>query len=183
MKPALLLPVLSAAMAVILHSMTATAADIASCDDKGDGWDAVEQYIWHQACNDQIADLSGQTSREVSPDFLRVLLRTPRYRDGIAPRGLYLENAVITGDLDLSNLQLKYGVLIEESEFRGNLKLYGLMTDDQVSFYRSQIHGNADLSYISTRVDVGFEGATIDKGLKLHNAHIGRRLVLNHAEV
>lgn len=132
------------------------------------------------------ADCAFPTMVEIRPDLLRWMCSDPSAKALIDPRGLRIENAHISGTLDLRNIVIEFllrihGCIVDGDIILADARLrtvgFNGTTCEQLNAHRSLVAGEVFLSSDGDRpfrsASVRFIDATINGNLTADNAEIG----------
>src|SRR5208282_460679 len=92
---------------VVQHALDGTVAD---CSNLGGGDDRAKPEKWHASCN-------------VRADLIRWLVVDREARKQVDPRGVQIQGARITGDLDLSSTNIPFPLFLWDCRLDWPLKL------------------------------------------------------------
>src|SRR6202142_2899029 len=177
-----------ALFAVALLTIPTLWADVAAADQIAfTGLSQSEQWVSEQLAEGRPADLSkyhGSKRRSLRSRFLQALL-TGDKRFRIHRNGIQIDNADITGELNLAGAAVPYLVSITNSSFREKVYFNDSIFTQDLILDGSKFYKDADFSAIDVKRDASFQSTTtretiFDGKTTFSAAKIGRDLIFQY---
>lgn len=127
-------------------SWNAYAAINSDCRRENNDWTATENRIWSALCLTGVSDNSSLAEKPlVRSKVLSELLRDETLTKPFHARGIWIKNIIVSGDLDLTDVNLDFPMRFTEIIFQGVVDLSGSKFGSNVSFSGSSfvmgLHG------------------------------------------